>query len=350
MSQTLPADLYDPVLALEYTAYKFYENNSVLAKFARPGDATAPIALNMNNVILAQGGTVVHAPVFKPNTSLVTRKDLTSEADAVPEKMTSRDDKGVRISTKMLMSTTLSAQQLSGQPLGAFTNFFATETNNRLSLYIRKYILGAAKAAITHMTSSLHTKSVWSDSAKTKLTTGLIASMQALLGDSADKVSKEAGAGLVFRSECFKEDLTQYQLTQGVQGIADAASRGENPHTMGLDYALANDPALKEAVASGLGYDKYYSLLLGPGCIELDIISLSFQDLWINPKAENVEYVLRGDCDFEIRIPGFQWDVVAGGTNPDLTAASLSTNWDTTYTDDREILMAMAEHNATSEL
>ncbi len=347
MSQTLPADLYDPVLALQYTTYRFYENNSVLSKFAR-GDASAPITLNMNKVILSQGGTVVHAPVYKPNANLVTRRDLTSEADATPEKITTRDDKGVRISAKMLMSTTQSASWLSGQPQGALTNFFAKEANNRLSLYIRKYVLGVAKAAITNMTSSFGTKSVWSDSDKTKLSTGLLASIRALLGDSAEKISAGTGAGWVFRGESFNEDLTQFQLNQGVQGIADRAAAGMNPHTLGMDYCLADDAALLTAVGSGLGYDKYYSLLLGPGCIELDLIAINFQDLWVNPKAENVEYVLRGDADFELRVPGFQWDNTSGGTNPDLTAASLSTNWDPTYTDHREVLMAMGEHNATA--
>lgn len=347
MSHTLPADLYDPVKALDYTAYRFYENNSVLSKFAR-SDASAPIRLNMNKVILSQGGTVIHAPVFKPNTNLVTRRDLTSEADATPEKITHRDDKGVRISAKLLLSFTQSAQWLSGLPAGALTNFFAVEANNRMGLYIRKYVLGAVKAAITNMTSSLGTKSVWNDSDKTKLSTGLLASIRALLGDSAEKVSAGTGAGWVFRSEAFNEDLTQFQLNQGVQGIADRAAAGANPHTLGMDYCLADDAALISAVSSGLGYDKYYSLLLGPGCIELDLIALTFQEAWMNPKAENVEFVLRGDFDFELRMPGFQWDVNSGGTNPDLTAASLSTNWDPTYTDHREVLMAMGEHNATA--
>jgi hypothetical protein len=131
-------------------------------------------------------------------------------------------------------------------------------------------------------------------------------------------------------------------LTQGVQGIADNASRGDNPHTLGLDFAIADDAALTLADA---GFDKYYTLLLGPNCMELDIIAMEFTPLWMNPKAENVEFVLRGDVDFEIRIPGFQWDVVSAGTNPDLTAASLSTNWDPTYTDHREVLAAMGVHN-----
>lgn len=347
MPQTLPADLYDPVEAMRYSTYTFYENNSVLSKFAR-NDASAPILLNANQAILAQGGTVVHAPVFKPNANLVTRRDLTSEADATPEKITTRDDKGVRISAKLLLSFTQSAKWLAGLQEGALTQFFAVEGQNRMSLYMRKYVLGVIKAAITNMTTSLGTKSVWSDSDKTKLSTGLLASIRALLGDSAEKVSAGTGAGWVFRSEAFNEDLTQFQLNQGVQGIADRAAAGMNPHTLGMDYALADDAALLTAVGSGLGYDKYYSMLLGPGCIELDLINVAFQDAWMNPKAENVEFVLRGDFDFELRAPGFQWDVVSGGTNPDLTAASLSTNWDPTYTDHREILMAMGEHNATA--
>jgi hypothetical protein len=339
MSQTLPADLYDPVLALEYTAYKFYENLSVMG-LARAG---GPIRLNANNALLRSGGTVLHAPVFKPISSLVTQRDLTSSSDATPLKIDTRDDKGVRISAKIgPVSFTKSAQWLSGLRGGELESFFAVEALNKMNLYIRNYVLGAAVAAITNMTSSLHTKTVWDAASRTNLSTGLLAQIRALLADRADAVSAGSGAAWVMRSESFYTDLTQFQLGQGVQGIADRASAGMNPHTLGMDYAIADDAALTTADA---GYDKYRTLLMGPGCIELDIISLDFTPAWMNPKAENVEFVLRGDVDFELRIPGFQWDNTNGGTNPNLTAASLSTNWDVTYSDHREILLAMGVHN-----
>jgi hypothetical protein len=299
--------------------------------------------LNANNAVLSSGGTIIHAPVLKPIASLVTQRDLTSESDATPLKIQTRDDKGVRVSAKIgPVSFTKSAQWLSGLRGGELERFFATEAMNKINLYLRNYILGAAVAAITNMTSSLHTKTVWDAAARTNLSTGLLAQIRALLGDRADAVGAGSGAAWVFRSESFYNDLIQFQLGQGVQGIADRASAGANPHTLGMGYAIADDAALTTADA---GFDKYRTLLMGPGCCEVDIIALDFTPSWMNPKAENVEFVLRGDCDFEIRFPGFQFDSVSAGTNPNLTAASLSTNWDPTYTDHREILLAMAVHN-----
>lgn len=341
MSQTLPADLYDPVLALEYVSYKFYENLSVMGLAGPGGDR--PILLNGSRAVASLGGTVLHAPVFKQIDSLVTKRDLTSANDVTPLKVSTRDDRGVRISAKIgPVSFTKSAAWLSGLRGGELERFFATEAMNRMNLYIRNYILGAAVAAITNMASSLHTKNVWAAASRTNLSTGLLAQIRALLADKAGEIGAGSGAAWVFRSESFYSDLIQFQLGQGVQGIADRASRGENPHTLGLDFAIADDAALTTADA---GFDKYISLLMGKGCMELDIIALEFTPLWMNPKAENVEFVMRGDVDFELRIPGFQWDTTSAGTNPDLTAASLSTNWDGTYSDHREIPLAMGVHN-----
>ncbi len=341
MATTLPSNLYDPVLALKYAQYQWYENNSVLDKLARP-DATAPIRLNLNNMTLAGGGTVLHAPVFAPISSLDTARDLTTNTDATPSGITIRDDKGVRVSRKLLASFTKSAKWLSGLRGNELQDFIVNEAMNNMRLTIRKYCIGSLLAAVQHMTSSLHTKAPWSATVRTNLSTSLLAQMTALMGDRTDVFERGKGAAWIFRSEPFYEDLKIAQLGAGVQGIADNMARGDNPHTLGLDFAIANDAALTLADA---GFDHYYTLGLGAGAMELDIISMEFEPLWVNPKAENVEFVVRGDYDFELRIPGFQWDSSGGGTNPTLATASTTTNWDVTYSDAREIPIICGDHN-----
>lgn len=344
---TLPSDLYDPVYASEYAAYVWYENNTVIENLARQGDPTSPIQMNSGSMLI-NGGTVSHNLVLKPISGLDTKRDLTSQSNVDSLKFSNRDDKGVRISRKIgPVSFSQSGEWLSGLGRAQLSEFFAREAVNNMKLTLRKHAIAVAVGAITNMTSSLHTKSVWAvDTTRTNLTTGLLASTKAKLGDAIDRVGPGTGAAWVFRSEPYAVDLIGYQLGQGVQGISDRASAGANALTLGLPYQLADDDSLFSAQAGngGADWDKYYSLLLGPGCLRINVLKLAFTPLWMNPSSENVQFVMRADYDFEISVPGFAWHT-ATGTNPSLTTAGTSTNWDVTYSDAREILMAMAVHN-----
>lgn len=346
MSTTLPSNLYDPVNALNYTIYKWYENTTVVSKLARPGDPTAPIQFGLDNAILMEGGQYIHAPVYKPNTTMVTRRDLTSSSDATPIGITTRDDIGVRVSRKIgPMSITKSASWMSGQTMGQLESFFAEEASRRMSLDMRQFIVGIAKAAIGNMSGTPNTKSVYSASSRTNCTTQFLEQVKALLLDMVDVAfAPGTGASWIFRSEQYQDLLTN-QLSAGVQGIADRAAGGANALTLGLDYCLANDTAL---TVVGSPYSEYDCLLLGPGFMHMDLIRLNFEPLWMNPKAENVEFILRGDYDMEFRIPGFAWDTNGGGANPTLATASTGSNWTNTYTDSREIYGCVGKTNVSS--
>lgn len=346
MSQTLPSNLFDPVNFLDYTIYKWYENTTLVSKLARANDPTSPITFNLNNAILSLGGQYIHAPVYKPNTTMVTRRDLTSTSDATPIGITTRDDIGVRVSRKIgPMSITKSASWMSGQTAGQLEAFFAAEASRRVSLDMRQFAVGIAKAAIGNMSGTPNSKNVYSASSRTNCTTQFLEQVKALLGDMVDVAfAPGSGASWVFRSECY-QDLVTNQLNAGVQGIADRAAGGANALTLGLDYVMANDSALTVA---GSPYSEYDTLLLGPGFMQMDLVRMEFTPVWMNPKAENVEFVLRGDYDLEFRIPGFAWDTSGGGANPTLATASTGSNWLNTYTDSREIYGCIGRSNASS--
>lgn len=339
MSQTLPSDLYIPTVALNWVAYNFYENLGLM-KYAGP-DASNPIVLRAAGP-LSSGGQYLDGPTFKPISSLESRRDLTSEADATPAKIEYRNDKGVRVSRKGIASITKSASWVTGTSPAQLSEFFAREARDNMMLTIRQFILGAATAAVSNMTSTLHTKDVWSATVRTNLSTSLLAQTKALLADTAEKVEPGSGAIWVFRSEPYYTDLIQGQISAGVDGIATNAANGGPAATLGLPFALADDAALTVADA---GFDKYRSLLIGPGAIECNVIKFEFTPEWMNPKAENVEFVLRYDYDFDLRIPGFQYDSANGGANPTLATASTTTNWDVTYSSHKEVLLAYAQHN-----
>jgi hypothetical protein len=338
----LPADLYNPVLAAEALFYNWYENLGVMKNLAGP--AGMPIKLNSKVDILKGGGQYLDVPVFSPISSLDTRRDLTSASDVTPLKVATRNDNGVRISRKIgPFSFTKSAEWLNravGNP-GILSAYFAREAMNNMMLTIRNFALASLKAALLGSSGTPHVVSVWAAAARTNLTTGLLNQVKATMGDRMEVFDPGLGAAWALRPESYG-DLVNSQLASGVQGIADRAAGTGTPLTLGLPYQLASDAALTTADA---GFDKYYSMLMGPECIEVDLIEMEMTPLWMNPKAENVEFVLRADYDFNVRIPGFQWDKTNGGANPTLTAAGTTTNWDVTYTDAREVLAAIAEHN-----
>lgn len=342
MAQTLPADLYSPILAAEAMFYNWYENLGVMQNLAGP--AGLPIKLNSNVSILKGGGQYLDVPVFSPIASLDTRRDLTSASDVTPLKMATRNDNAVRISRKIgPVSFTKSAEWLSkavGNP-AILSTFFGREVMNNMLLTIRNHALAAIKAALMGSSGTPHVASVWAAAARTNLTTGLLNQIKTTMGDRMEVFDPGRGGAWVFRSECYG-DLVNAQLASGVQGIADRAAGTGSPLTLGLPYQLANDAALTTVDA---GFDKYYSLLLGPECIEVDLIEMELTPLWMNPKAENVEFVLRADYDFSLRLPGYQWDKTNGGANPTLANVGTTTNWDVTYTDAREVLAAVGEHN-----
>lgn len=339
MAQTLPADLYIPTVALNWMAYNFYENLGLM-KFAGPTPAS-PIVLSANGP-LSSGGSYVDGPTFKPIASLESRRDLTSASDATPAKIESRNDKGVRVSRKGIASITKSSNWINATTPAQLSEFFAREARDNMMLNIRQFILGSATAAVGNMTSTLHTKDVWSATVRTNLSTSLLAQTRALLADRSYIMEPGSGAIWVFRSESYYTDLMQAQISAGVTGISDRVSSGGAAHTLGLDYAMADDAALTVADA---GFDKYRTLLIGPGAIEVDVTRFEFTPEWMNPKAENVEFVLRYDYDFTLRIPGFTYDSTNGGLNPTLATASTTTNWDVLYSDHREVPLAYAQHN-----
>lgn len=340
MAQTLPSDLYIPTVAAEVINYKFYENLGMFSRFM--GGEGSPINVNLLLGGFDKGGQYVDVPTFKPIASFMSRRDLTSASDATPAKVESRNDNGVRCSSKAICSLTESAIRINGVSAERFTQFIAEEYANRMWLYIRNFILGSLRGAVTSMSGTPHTVSAWSATVRTNLSTSLMAQIKSTFGDRADIFEPGRGAGWIIRSEPYYKDLIQSQLNSGVAGIADNAAGTGNALTLGLPFAIADDAALTTADA---GFDKYYTLLLGPNAIKLDIQADVTQPLWLNPKAENVEWVYRADYDFHIQIAGKNYDKTNGGANPTLATISTSTNWDDTYSDHREVLIAQAEHN-----
>ena len=334
MSMTLPADLYIPEVAME-TFTEVFSTSLQALNFMGTGPM-APVRITGFDT-LKQGGQFVHAEVLDRTANLESRRDLTSESDVTPVKFTSRDDTGVLLNRKIgPASKSLSAEQLGKIGPGVLDAWFGAQAARSVMETIQSCVINAMYGAIAALGSTAHTRSVWAAATRTNLDTALIAETKALLGDRAAMIT-----AMITRSEPYYRDLVINQLGAGVSGIADRVSGGGAPHTLGLDWAVVDDAILTAADA---GFDKYRTLLLGPGAVEIEFTQpLVLYPPWMNLKAENVEVIFRGDYSFGLRVGGMAFST--GTANP--TAANLSTggNWTDNTNDHREFLLAMAEHN-----
>lgn len=334
MARTLPSDLFVPEVAMQMFRAKFV--TSLQAMNLMGMSSNSPILIRGFEDLVG-GGQFIQAPVISRIASLDTARDITSESDATTLKLGSRNDRGVLINRKVgPVSLTETASQLAKTTKEALSANIGEQMARSMLETIQQYVIAALKGSVSAITSTVHTKSVWSATVRTNLTTNLLAQTKALLGDSADAL-----AAWIMRSEPFHTDLTTYQLGQGVTGIADRVSAGGPPHTLGLPFAIVDDSYLTTADA---GFDKYYTLGLGPNCIEIEFTRpLKMYTPDENLKAENVETVFRADYDFAIRVPGLAFS--ASYANPSLANVVDSSKWTYNAADHREVLIVMAEHN-----
>jgi hypothetical protein len=333
---TLPSDMQIHEFAKSVFLAEFTTSLQAIEKFMGPSES-APIRIVTNGAV-ANGGYYGDAPGLARTSALVTRRDITSSASVDALKMSSRNDNGVRICAK--------AGPLSYSPDVDITDIkqadivaaFARDAADQFRSYLQDAVIYAAIGAISHIGSTLHTRSVWQAAARTNMSREELAALQALMGEDADKI-----ACWVMRSESYFVDLMKDSLGAGVDSVAGMVSYGGSPASLGKPVAVVNHAAL---TAADGGFDKYYALGLGAGCVEVEIGAPKFYTQQITNTA-TVRNILRADQDFSIRVPGFQWDKNNGGINPvlDANGIGLSTNWDVTHASAKEVKMVLWEGN-----
>ena len=334
---TLYSDLYVPEALQRYIGYEFYKSLGALEVLTSGGPLgdRAPVKL-VGFDALKNGGHYIHQPVIKPVSSLVTKRDIASGGSGVDTlKFESRDDVGVALRSRIGPIAISEDVKVAGAMPETLAQEFVRQGSRQLAEYIQGAVILAWKAAVDNMTSTAHTLSVWNASARTNLSTGLLMRGFQKMSDRFMDVS-----GLLMRSESFY-DLFLEQDGKGVS--LEPASTG-SIKTLGRAFAVVDDATLTTADA---GHDKYHTLWGGAGGLELEIQALKIYTQEQRLDTESVHNILRADADFVIRIPGMQWDVTNGGVNPAISTSGvgLSTNWDPTYSDAREVKLGLVTHN-----
>lgn len=340
MAITIPSDLFLRTLALPVFSYNFYKNMDLMKGFMGE-DPMSPIVVD--GIDFMASGEYADQPVLKPISSLIQVRDYTSGGSALTAaKLQTRNDNGVFCRFTALVNLGEDASRIAwGTTQQRLVQHFLEQIALEWPALIQTYVIAIAKAAIDNMTSTLHTKNVWNASARTNLSNGLILQGLALLTDKQQQYFGGGRGVLVTRAES-NYDLANYQLGAGVQGIADNMVRQGIPQTNGIPYVLAQDASL---TVTDAGFDKYITIGIGPGAIRIKLEVPRFYAPDQRLDTVSVSNFLRCDMDVYFEVPGMQYDKTNGGANPSLATIGTSTNWDPTYSDDREIPMFELIHN-----
>lgn len=337
---TLPSDLFIPEACQEYMGYEFYSSLGVLDSLTSLGPLgdRAPIRVKGFDVLRA-GGQFVDSPVFKPISGLVTRRNYASGGDAVDTlKLESRNDRGVALRCKIgPVALTRDAGIISKANQGMLEQEIARQAARAIREYVQDAVILAWRTVVRDMTSTLHSLDVWNASSRTNLSTALLQRLNQTMADRQDAIT-----GYLMRSDAHY-DLFAEQDGKGVS--LDPATTGDI-RTLKRAWAMVDNSYLTTADA---GFNKTHILAGGEGGIELEFTNLIMFPPEIRLDQESVNIILRGDCDFNLRVPGFAFsnsiaNPVVGTSSSQLGHAD---SWAPTYSDHRECKLAELTCNSS---
>ncbi len=343
---TLRGDTIDLTATRAWAVVAFYENLGALARFAR-ADMKAPFRLN-NTGIIRQTGSALNAPKFNRIANLIERRDLTNGGAAATIGLTTRNDAGVRQSSKIkniLVADSIFNQ--SGITQELVEQHIGTMIGEEWALAFRKKLIGLAMALIGTMTSDVHTYSNYATSGtKANLSASAIQNALAKMGDRSDFL-QETG-GLIMHSKAWN-DLFLTQLGSSVAGIADVAQRGGTGTlaTNGLPYAKADDASLQ--VTNGGNFIKKYTLIVGGGLIDVEFEEIKLYEPFFDRSLHNPSWVYTGSIEQLFSANGFKYDAANAGSNPTDAVLFTAGSWLPQYGTDKEIPAVRIEGNTSVE-
>lgn len=337
MAETTQTDLLIPEVCANYSRQAFVEVLDLLQWIGAPGSG-APIEL-MNDPVFASEGEYFRMPVFKRITSLGSRRDLTSVSTVTNLELTGGDEKAVKVNKKLgPVAYSLDAGRMTRASAEEISAEIGKQFGEYTGLMLRDSLISAIRGAVAAMTSTLHTKDVWSATVRTNMTRSLVNAIKSLFGDSREKMKY-----CLMRSESM-QDLVDEYLSAGVTGIADVATRdGIVMQTLGLALSMCDSSVLTTADA---GFDKARAIVMGPGAVRCGFSTpLTVYPPYLDTSTEQVLVRARADVDYWIGIRGMGWNSTA---NPTDSTLSTSGSWSVVYSDAREVLLGELIHNASA--
>ena len=343
MPVTMPTDFFLPQLALQYTRQAFNDSIQLMQRLVGSGP-NSPVQL-VNDPTMEVSQYLQQPRFARMGLGLISVRDITSNSTATAQKLTAVNDIGVKLHRKVgPVEWTYDAARLAG--LGHDDNTraamisaeYGRQVGEYMALHIQRSVVAALRGMVEAMTSSAHTYTAWSASARTNISPAALSYGLNLMADARDSITS-----WVLRSETL-QDLYADAMGRGYPNIGDRALSGNtDTNTLGKITAMVDDPNL---TVSASPFSKYITLGLGAQVLQI-YATLPFTSYipYVATDRETVTVRLRGDFDIELAPRGFQWNSGAGGANPSDSALVTSGNWTPTYTSHKEAKIIEIVHN-----
>lgn len=342
MSVTNPSDLFIPEVCAEYASQRFVQSLDAWLKLM--GGAGSPVEIEEmdGRGAFRVEGQYVQRPVFKRiGSTLVTRRDITSNSTVTPLNVTGANEKGVKIHRKVgPVDVSVDAAFLSRATPEQISAEIGVQAGQELALNLQNSMIASIVGALDGVASTGNTYNVWAAASRTNLSPAVINGGLNLMGDQRELF--RSSASMLMRSEVYA-DLLNDAVGRSYPNVGDRALKGDGTtNTFNMNPILVDNANLTTADA---GFDKYHTILMGAGACQVQIWGLRIYPMFQILDQEQVVNRWRADADFAIGFHGKTWDVTNGGANPDDAALLLSTNWDDVFTNRKEVRMVKLTSN-----
>lgn len=270
---------------------------------------------------VSRRGDYAQESFFQNIANAVTRRDTTSTAGVTDLALTMAELVSVKLNRKVGPI---------GQTLDAFRKIQMTANDQSLSFLVGTQIakgmevemlntvLGVGRAALAAEAS------VFFDYSGTgTMTTPTLVNGLAKFGDASARI----GAWVMHSKVFF--DLIQHQIDPTNQGdiVAGATLQAASPATLNRPVIVTDSDSL---IVTGVP-DTYYTLGLTENALVAESSEEEMMTSEIVTGLENLVVRLQGEYAYNVGLKGFAYDSAAGGANPDNTAITTATNWDTVF-------------------
>jgi hypothetical protein len=244
----------------------------------------------------------------------VSRRDITSVADATAVKLAQTEIARVKLNRKVgPIETTIDALR----KIGSTVDVISYVIGQQVAKGQLVEGLNSALASLTAAISTVGATALYDGTAGT-ITHTALATMNALFGDRSNDI-----ACYVMHSKVY-HDLIKQAISDKVTEVAGITIREGTVATMGRPVIVTDSASL----IIDLTTDQYVTLGLTRGAVSLQMTEpMQLVNQLITGQEQLIQR-FQGEYAMNMGLKGFTWDVTNGGANPDATALGTGSNWD----------------------
>lgn len=310
-------------LASDFKVYQEYMNTRITEKLTQVGDAfnaASRGAIRLTTV--SRRGNYAYESFFSNLSGLITRRDNTSVSSVNDIAMTQEENISVKIDRKIgpVGQTRDSFRKMTSRyDATMFSGVIGEQAAVAMQIEMLNTGLAAARAALYTQTASRNVQASLGSLDTATLVDGL-----AKMGDRADRI-----VCWVMHSAAYY-DLVKGQIAANIDGVSNFNVATATPVTLNRPVIVTDSASLINQLNSP-DVDNYHTLGLVEGGIQVEDTETT--DVVIDDVTGLDTLVVRyqGEYAYNLIIKGFKWDVGNGGANPNDTAVSTGSNWDTAY-------------------